>query len=116
MSGELEKQLEIEELAKQFFEQENPNPDLNWDAAVGKIVSGASVGGSVSDELKRKNTGPKPHKFSETGQKGKTVSLHIPCLERNLIPISAIYAGSLSLFASRTLSFAVPAMALLFND
>ncbi len=54
MSGELEKQLEIEELAKQFFEQENPNPDLNWDAAVGKIVSGANVGGSVSDELKEK--------------------------------------------------------------
>jgi len=54
MSGELEKQLEIEELAKQLFEQENSDPDLNWDSAVSKIVSGASVGGGVPDEVKEK--------------------------------------------------------------
>ncbi|MEL4071064.1 hypothetical protein WKW50_13035 [Ochrobactrum sp. GPK 3] len=54
MSSELEKQLEIEELAKQLFEHENPDPDLDWDAAIGKIVSGASVGGGVPDEVKEK--------------------------------------------------------------
>ncbi|MBA8837706.1 hypothetical protein [Ochrobactrum sp. RH2CCR150] len=54
MSGELEKQLEIEELAKQLFEHENPDPDLDWDAAVGKIVSGASVSGGVPDDVKEK--------------------------------------------------------------
>ncbi|MBJ6133053.1 hypothetical protein JAU75_09430 [Ochrobactrum sp. Q0168] len=52
MSGELEKQLEIEELAKQLFDRENPDLDLDWDSTVGKIVSGASVGGGVSDEVK----------------------------------------------------------------
>ncbi|NNU62709.1 hypothetical protein [Ochrobactrum soli] len=52
MSGELEKQLEIEELAKQLFDRENPDPDLDWDSTVGKIVSGASVSGGVSDEVK----------------------------------------------------------------
>lgn len=54
MSGELEKQLEIEELAKQLFEHENPDPDLDWDAAVAKIVSGASVSGGVPDDVKEK--------------------------------------------------------------
>jgi len=54
MSDEVERQLEIEELAKQLFEHENPDPDLDWDAAVGKIVSGASVGGGVPDEVKEK--------------------------------------------------------------
>ena len=52
MNNALEMQLEIEKLAQQLFQEDNPDPDLDWSTPVGKIVSGDSVGGGITPEVK----------------------------------------------------------------